>query len=88
MKKRSNWVFLGRFERFFMKISSNLHGCGDLTFGDGADDFVGSFDAFGTGAAGRRERTNKIVKHHRQKSNLAAVKSTQFRSDLMYIDPI
>ena len=38
-----------------------VYGCGDLTFGDGADDFVGSFVAFGTGAAGRRERTNKIV---------------------------
>ena len=24
MKKRSNWLFLGRFERFFMKFSSNL----------------------------------------------------------------
>jgi hypothetical protein len=25
MKKRSNWLFLDRLERFFMKFSSNLH---------------------------------------------------------------
>ena len=44
-----------------LKTEIAIYGCSDLTFGDGADDFVGSFVAFGTGAAGRRERTNKIV---------------------------
>ena len=59
------------FHEIFFKIAQLLQ---NLNFGDGVDDFGCSFVAFGTSAAGRRERKEC----HRQKSNLAAVKSLRF----------
>ena len=68
-------------QNVFAKRLRKKYSVRDLSFGDGADDFVGSFVAFGTGAAGRRERTNKIVSTIAKSQMLQL--SNQRNSDLL-----